>query len=84
MSVQLAFGLSVLLGFVASGIVGALYVWPRVRLSRREDALLALVIPHMFRFVGLSFLVPGVVAPGLPAAFTHPAAFGDLFATCWP
>jgi hypothetical protein len=81
MNVQLAFGLSVLLSFIASGIVGALYVWPRVRLAGREDGLLALVIPHMFRFVGLSFLIPGVVAPGLPAEFTHPAAYGDLVAS---
>jgi hypothetical protein len=81
MSVQLAFGLSVLVGLVASAIVAALYVWPRVRLLNREDALLPLVVPHMFRFAGLSFLVPGVVAEGLPAAFARPAAYGDLVAS---
>jgi hypothetical protein len=39
------------------------------------------VVPHTFRFVGLSFLVPGVVSPALPAAFARPAAYGDLVAT---
>jgi hypothetical protein len=32
------------------------------------------------RFIGLSFLVPGVVSPALPAAFAVPAAYGDLVA----
>ena len=33
-----------------------------------------------FRFIGLGFLVPGVVSPSLPAAFAVPAAYGDLVA----
>jgi hypothetical protein len=38
-----------------------------------------LVMPHLFlRFIGLSFVVPGVVAPALPGAFAVPAAFGDF------
>jgi hypothetical protein len=72
------FGISVLLCFVAFGIVTALYIWPRLKAMRREDALTALVVPHTFRFVGLSFLVPGVVSPSLPPAFAAPAAYGDL------
>ena len=46
-----------------------------------RDALLPLVVPHTFRFVGLSFLVPGVVSPSLAPAFAAPAAYGDLGAT---
>ena len=74
------FGLSVLMSFLAFGIVTKLYIWPRLRLMPREDALAALVAPHMFRFIGLSFLVPGVVSPSLPPAFSFPAAYGDLVA----
>jgi hypothetical protein len=70
-----------LLSFVASGIVVKLYIAPKLKAKRREDALLPLVIPHMFRFVGLSFLVPGVVSPSLSHAFAAPAAYGDLIAT---
>jgi hypothetical protein len=33
-----------------------------------------------FRFIGLSFLVTGVVSPSLPAAFAVPAAYGDFIA----
>jgi hypothetical protein len=35
---------------------------------------------HSFRFIGLAFLVPGVVSPDLPSAFAHSAAYGDIIA----
>ena len=62
-------GLSVLLSFCAFGMVTILYILPRLRVMRREDAITALVVPHPFRFIGLSFLVPGVVSSALPPAF---------------
>ena len=81
MSIQAVFGLSILMSFVASGLVTRLFIWPRLRVMARDDALLPLVVPHTFRFIGLSFLVPGVVSPALPSAFAAPAAYGDLVAT---
>ena len=81
MSIQAIFGLSILMSFVASGLVAWLFVWPRLRVMARDDALLPLVVPHTFRFIGLSFLVPGVVSPALPSDFAAPAAYGDLVAT---
>jgi hypothetical protein len=80
MDTRALFGISVLMGFVASGLVTAVYVWPRLRLAERDVALRALVAPHAFRFIGLSFLVPGVVSPDLPRTFSAPAAYGDLVA----
>ena len=80
MTVEAVFGVSVLMSFLATGIVSRLYIWPPLREMRREDALIVLVAPHLFRFVGLSFLVPGVVSPTLEAAFAAPAAYGDLIA----
>jgi hypothetical protein len=74
------FGLSVLMNFVASGIVTKLYIRPWLRVRTREEALLPLMVPHMFRFVGLSFLVPGVVSASLSPDFARPAAYGDLVA----
>lgn len=74
------FGLSILMSFVAFGIVTKLYIGPRLRVMRREDALLLLVVPHTFRFIGLSFLIPGVVSPSLSPAFAVPVAYGDLIA----
>jgi hypothetical protein len=81
MNIQALFGLSILLSFVAFGFVTRLYLWPRLRTMERNDALLPLVVLHTFRFIGLSFLVPGVVSPSLPLALATPAAYGDLIAT---
>jgi hypothetical protein len=68
------------MSFVAFGLVTHLYIWPRLRILERDDALIPLVLPHTFRFIGLSFLVPGVVSPSLPSAFAARAAYGDLVA----
>jgi hypothetical protein len=80
MTTAALFGLSILMNFVASGILTKLYTLPRLRVMNREEALLPLVAPHMFRFVGLSFLVPGVVSTSLSTDFARPAAYGDLAA----
>lgn len=81
MNVFALFGISTLMSLVSSGVMAQRYAWPRLRMMNRDQALLALVAPHMFlRFIGLSFLVPGVVSPSLPAAFAVPAAYGDFVA----
>jgi len=36
------FGLSVLMSFVAFGIVTKIYIWPRLRMAQRSEALIAL------------------------------------------
>jgi hypothetical protein len=75
------FGISALLTTVSSVIVATLYVGPWLRTVRPDGALASLVAPHLFlRFIGLSLLVPGVVAAALPPAFAVPAAYGDLVA----
>jgi len=72
------FGISVLFGFVAWGLVTRWYIWPTLRNQPRADALRPILLLHSFRFVGWVFLVPGVVSPDLPLAFARPAAYGDL------
>jgi hypothetical protein len=74
------FGLSVLLGVVVWGLIAARYIWPSLRGRSRVEALRPLLLLHAFRFVGLAFVVPGVVSPDLPDGFARPAAYGD-FAT---
>jgi hypothetical protein len=80
MNIQALFGLSIFMSFIAFGLVTHLYIRPRLRILERDDALIPLVVPHTFRFIGLSFLVPGVVSPSLPSALTAPAAYGDFVA----
>ena len=80
MDPRIIFGASVLMSFVSSAVIAKLFVWPRLRNMNQYDSLTRLVAPHMFlRFVGLSFLVPGVVFSP-PAAFAVPAAYGDFVA----
>jgi hypothetical protein len=78
MQPQVVFGISVLLGFVVWGMIGARYIWPALCSRPRTEALRPVLLLHAFRFVGLAFLVPGVVSPDLPDAFAQPAAYGDL------
>ena len=80
MSPQLCFFVSIAFGLIAWGIVAARHIWPELRLRPRAEALRPLLILHSFRFIGLAFLVPGVVSPDLPSAFAHSAAFGDIIA----
>ncbi len=81
MDPQAIFGINVLMSLVSSVVIGKFFVWPWLRTMNRNDSLIRLVAPHMFlRFIGLSFIVPGVVSPMLPAAFSVPAAWGDFVA----
>jgi hypothetical protein len=81
MNPRFIFGLSALASMLGSIVAATLFVWPFLAALRPEQALLCLVVPHMFlRFVGLSFLVPGVVSESLPKAWAVPAAYGDFVA----
>jgi hypothetical protein len=80
MQSELSFFGSIAFSFIAWGIVAARYVWPELRHRQRAAALRPLLILHSFRFIGLAFLVPGVVSPELPSAFAHSAAYGDVIA----
>ncbi len=77
---QLWFFASIAFSFIVWGIVTARYLWPELRHRPRAEALRPLLILHSFRFIGLAFLVPGVVSPDLPSAFANSAAYGDIIA----
>ena len=77
---QFAFFTSIAFSLIAWSIVAARYIWPKLRHRDRAEALRPLLILHSFRFMGLAFLVPGVVSPELPSSFAHAAAYGDLVA----
>ena len=74
------FFVSIAFSLIAWGIVAARYIWTALRFRQRAEALQPLLILHSFRFIGLAFLIPGVVSPDLPASFAHAAAYGDLIA----
>src|ERR1700756_2658579 len=80
MQTQFVFFASIAFSLTAWGIVATRYIWPELRLRQRPEALRPLLILHSFRFVGLAFLVPGVISADLPSTFAHSAAYGDIIA----
>src|SRR6266404_661815 len=74
------FGISVAFGLAVWGAVAWHYIWPALRERPCPENLKPILLLHGFRFLGLAFVVPGVVSPELPAAFAQPVAYGDLTA----
>lgn len=78
MPTQLYFFVSVILSFMAWGFVAKQYIWPRLKVLPRAEALRPILMLHSFRFVGLAFMVMGVVSPDLPVTFAKADAYGDF------
>jgi hypothetical protein len=72
------FAIIVTFGLAAWGAVAWHYIWPALRERPSPENLKPILMLHGFRFLGLAFLMPGVVSPELPAAFAQPVAYGDL------
>ena len=72
------FGISVVFGLTVWGAVAREYIWPALRERPSPENLKPILLLHGFRFLGLAFVVPGVVSPQLPAAFAQSVAYGDL------
>ena len=72
------FGISAAFGLIAWGAVAWQYIWPALREHPSPENLKPILLLHGFRFLGLAFVVPGVVSPQLPAAFARPVAYGDF------
>src|SRR5215468_6758485 len=78
MAAHIIFRINLVAAFLVWGVIAWQAIWPALRERARADALRPILYLHSLRFVGLSFLIPGVVSPELPAAFAGPAAWGDL------
>ncbi len=72
---------SIVIGMLTYGLIARWYVMPALATLSRNDALIPLVLPHAFRYIGLAFLIPGVVSPDVTHDFAVPAAYGDLLAS---
>ena len=80
MNTQAIFGLQFALSLFAWGVIAKMFLMPWLKTKPRNEALILLIVPHVFRHVGMVFLVPGVVAEPMPESFANPAAYGDLLA----
>jgi hypothetical protein len=72
------FGISAAFGLAAWGAVAWHYIWPKLRVHPSPWNLKPILLLHGFRFLGLPFVLPGVVSRDLPTAFAQPVAFGDF------
>ena len=74
------FWMQILVSCVVLSLVATWYVWPSLNRIPRNTALILLLFVHVPRYVGMTELVPGMIDPKLPYAFTSSAAYGDLLA----
>src|SRR5262252_2021611 len=72
------FGISVTFGLAVWGAVAWHYIWPALQRRPNPENLKPILLLHGFRFLGLAFVLPGVVSPELPSVFAQSAAYGDL------
>jgi hypothetical protein len=78
MSAVTIFWMQILTSVFVIGFVAVVYVGPFLARLPRQSALILLLFVHVFRYVGMTLLVPGMVDPKLPAGFLEAAAYGDL------
>ena len=71
---------SMAMGFAGWGIIAKFWLVPWLRDNTFHKGLALLTIPHVFRYIGLSFLIDGVTSSPLDPRFAIPAAYGDLTA----
>src|ERR1039457_6650749 len=74
------FWLQLLSSCIVCTIVVAWYVWPYLIKLTRNSALILLLFVHVFRYLGMTLLVPGMVDPKLPREILFNTAYGDLIA----
>jgi hypothetical protein len=72
---------NLLFSTVVFAIAAKLYVFPRLPHLTPRQVLVPIFLLHGLRHLGLMFLAPGAIYPGIPEAFTVPAAYGDLLAS---
>ena|SRR5688572_22514693 len=72
--------LQFVLSFAAYAAIGSWFFWPWLQREPRRTALSLLLLPQLFRHVGINLMVPGMVDPGLPVDFARQTATGDIVA----
>ena len=71
---------NLLLSTLVFWIAAKIYLLPKLPQLTARSVMLPILLLHSLRHLGLMFLAPGAVYPGMPPQFAYPAAFGDLLA----
>jgi len=76
--IQAIFDLQFLFSVLVYALIAKWYVSPWLAEKAMNAALALLILPHVFRHIGMAFLVPNLNAGPLPEPFASSAAYGDL------
>src|SRR3954452_14746804 len=80
MSSTAIFWLQIVSGIGVCTLLTLWYVWPRLVTLDVNSALVPLLFVNVFRYVGTTLLVEGMVDPTLSHAGNSRSAYGDLIA----
>ena len=72
---------NVVLSTLIFALAARIYVTPRLGRLDFRTVMVPILLLHAFRHLGLMFLAPGGVYPGVPSRFAVPAAYGDFLAS---
>ena len=72
------FGLQFVLSLFVFTLIAVWYAAPWLSEKSVAAVLTILILPHAFRHIGLSFLVPNLNSGTLPGTFAAAAGYGDL------
>jgi hypothetical protein len=79
MPIPLIWYITVAFGLLFWSVVATQYIWPAVSKRERAEALRPFLVLQGFRYIGMVFLVPGVVSPEIAnTVFARGVAYGDL------
>jgi len=67
-----------LIDYIALGLISVIYVYPRLVRAPLLNALTAITFVHAFRFLGASYLNPGLSGLDPASSWALAAGFGDL------
>jgi len=74
------FGLQFVMSLILVSLLAKWFLAPWLKEQTQPQALFWLTLPHATRYIGMVFLVPGVVSASIPGSFATAAAYGDLAA----
>lgn len=75
------FGLQVTFSFLMWGFFAKWFLVPKLRNITLNQAIFWLTVPHVSRYIGMTFLVPSVTTTQIPYEFALTTAYGDLLSS---
>jgi hypothetical protein len=69
MDIDLILPLCIFIGILSYGLIAKWYVMPHLSNRPLNEALIPLIFPHCFRYIGMAFLIPGVTSEPLDSRF---------------